>query len=134
MEGQEQHLEVARLQQLISHQLELPLSQLIFNYTQEDEGVKLDLITINPKHDESFLFHSSVGADKITVLNTMVDYAAKTYRRKQSYTVQWSQRGSGDLHTSYFRARDMFEVLEKFFHGRNQHEYVVFSLTMNPVA
>ena len=134
MQGQDQHIETARLQQLISRQLELSLSQLIFNYTQETEGVKLDLITINPKHDQSFLFHSVNAADKVEALNLMLDYSAKTFRRNQSYTVQWSQRGSGELHTSYFRARDMFDVLNKFYHGREQHDYVLFSLTMNPEA
>ena len=71
---------------------------------------------------------------KVEVLEEMLEYAAKSSQQEQSFTVQWTQRGSGELHTSYFRAHTMYEVLDKFFHGREKHEYVLFSITMNPIA
>lgn len=134
MTTQDLHLEVSRLQNLISRQLGLPLDRLIFDYAQKKKGIKLDLFTINPRHDESFLFHSISGETKVDVLQEMLDYAAKSSQQEQSFTVQWTQRGSGELHTSYFRAHSMYEVLDKFFHGREKHEYVLFSITMNPIA
>lgn len=133
MQSSDPNIEMARLQKEVSRKLELPLDKLVFSYTEEDGGTKLELITINPKHDQSFLFHSLVAKDRLTALNEMFDYVNKHFRKEQSYTVQWAQQ-SGELHTSYFRARDMYEVLDKFYHGRQKDDYIVFSITLNPIA
>jgi len=133
MNSTDPNIEMARLQREISRKLELPLDNLVFNYTPEGDQVKLELITINPKHDQSFLFHALQAEDKITALRNLLDYVVQTFRKEQSYTVQWAAKG-GELHTSYFRARDMFEVLEKFYHGRVKEDYLVFNITLNPIA
>ncbi len=124
---------MARLQKEVSRKLGLTLDKLVFNYRDEEGKTRLDLITINPKHDQSFLFHSLVAADRLEALGAMFDYVDKHFRKDQSYTVQWAQQ-SGELHTSYFRAKDMYEVLDKFYHGRPKEEYNIFSITMNPIA
>lgn len=133
MNSADPNIEMARLQREISRKLDLPLDNLVFNYTTEDEGVRLELITINPKHDQSFLFHSVVAPNKLKALGDLFDYVLQTFRKEQSYTVQWAKK-EGELHTSYFRARDMFEVLEKFYHGRVKDDYLIFSITLNPIA
>lgn len=133
MQSSDPNIEMARLQKEVSRKLELPLDKLVFNYSEEEGGTKLELVTINPKHDQSFLFHSLVAKDRLTALSEMFDYVSKNFRKEQSYTVQWSQH-QGELHTSYFRARDMFEVLEKFYHGRHRDDYIIFSITLNPIA
>ncbi|MEO1449976.1 MAG: hypothetical protein AAFV07_10645 [Bacteroidota bacterium] len=135
MHSADPHIASARLQKDISLRLDLPLDNLIFNYETVTEGIKLELITINPKHAESFLYHTEIAPGKLEALEKMLEYVNKTSQVKQSYTVQWTQRGKGGLHTSYFRARDAYEVLDKFYHGRsNKEDYVIFSLTLNPVA
>ncbi|GAB4420701.1 MAG: hypothetical protein OHK0039_34590 [Bacteroidia bacterium] len=128
------NLIIARLQSDISQKLGLPLENLVFNYVESAEGVGLELITINPKHDQSFLFHAVSGSDKQDALQKMVEYVLQNSKQKSSYTVQWTQKGLGELHTSYFRARDIYEVLEKFYHGRDKDRYTIFSITLNPVA
>jgi predicted enzyme involved in methoxymalonyl-ACP biosynthesis len=133
MKSSDPNIEMARLQREISRKLELPLDNLIFDYTAEGDAIRLELITINPKHDQSFLFHAVVAADKLTALSELLEYVAQTFRKEQSYTVQWARK-AGELHTSYFRARDMYEVLDKFYHGRVKEDYLVFNITLNPIA
>ncbi len=128
------NLEIARLQQEIGKRLDLSLNHLIFDYAPEGEQMKLALITINPRHDQSFLFHTISAENKLEALRQMVDYVEQNYRQEGSYTVQWSHRGNSELHTSYFRAVDIYEVLDKFGHGRNMNDYTIFSVALNPVA
>ena len=128
------NIEIARIQKSISKWMELPLDKLVFDYTREGDIINLNLITINPRHDETFLFHTTQGADKLSALQQMLEYVEMKHAKKQSYTVQWAQKGTADLQTSYFRARSMYEVLDKFFHGRNAEEYTVFSVQLNPIA
>lgn len=128
------HITVARLQQEISQKLNLNLEHLIFNYTALPEGVRLELITVNPKHDQSFLYHSTEAPSKEEALRRMSDYVIKNNQAKNSFTVQWTQKGIGELHTSYFRARDIYEVLEKFYHGQEKGDFTIFSITLNPIA
>lgn len=129
------NIEIARIQKSISKLLELPLDKLVFDYQQNGgDEVTLNLITINPRHDETFLFHTTAGPDKLSALQAMQEYAEKKHGKKQSYTVQWAQKGKSELQVSYFRARSMYEVLDKFFHGRNADEYTIFSIQLNPVA
>ncbi|RMG70845.1 MAG: hypothetical protein D6722_08020, partial [Bacteroidetes bacterium] len=104
----------------------------MFNYTNVEAGVRLELITVNPKHDQSFLYHSIEAGSKEEALRQMSDYVVKNNQVKNSYTVQWAQKGSGELHTSYFRARDIYGVLEKFYHGRDKGDFTIFSITLNP--
>ena len=58
MTKQDQNVETARYQKDIATRLGLDSDNLIFNYKQKNETVRLDLVTVNPKHDQSFLFHS----------------------------------------------------------------------------
>ncbi|HEY5916784.1 MAG TPA: hypothetical protein VIU13_05260, partial [Chryseolinea sp.] len=59
----EMHVEAARIQQEIKDYLGLRTSDLVFEYSTVDGKVRLDLITINPRHNQAFLFHSESGAD-----------------------------------------------------------------------
>ena len=134
MSGTDNHIEIARLQTEIAKKLNLTQDNLVFSYGANDGATQLDLITINPKHDQSFLYHTVSGSDKEAVLTQMLDYVTKNYRQESSYTVQWSKSGEGELHTSYFRAMDIYDVLEKFSHGREVKEYTIFSIILNPIA
>lgn len=134
MSAVDNHIEVARLQTEIARKLGLSQDNVVFNYTAVGDKIQLDVITINPKHDQSFLFHEVTGDTKEDSLRLMLEYVTKNYRQKHSYTVQWTKTNDGELHTSYFRARDIYDVLEKFSHGRDVSEYTIFSITLNPIA
>jgi len=68
------HVEIARIQREIKNHLGLKSNALYFDYNSHDSKVKLDLITVNPIHNQSFLFHSVLGYDKVDALNKMLDY------------------------------------------------------------
>lgn len=129
------HVQSARIQKAIEEHLGLKGSSLVFEFQSKgDNKVRLDLITVNPRHNQSFLFHSVNGFDKLSALNQMLDYV-KNYREKESsYTIQWKVRGDKELQTSYFRASNMYDALDKLYYGRDMNTITVFSLVLNPVS
>jgi carbamoylphosphate synthase large subunit len=128
------HVEAARIQQHIKDYLGLRTSDLIFEYGIMDGKTKLDLITINPRHNQSFLFHSESGADKIDALKKMLDYVQNFKEKENSYTIQWVAKTESELHTSYFRASNILDALEKLYYGRDRNTITVFSVVLNPVS
>lgn len=128
------HVEAARVQQQIKDYLGLPMSDLIFEYSAIDGKTKLDLITINPRHNQSFLFHSETGADKVDALKKMWEYVQNYKEKENSYTIQWVTKNDSELHTSYFRASNILDALEKLYYGRDRNTITVFSVVLNPIS
>ncbi|MCA4895817.1 MAG: hypothetical protein ING84_12515 [Cytophagales bacterium] len=128
------HVESARVQQQIKDYLGLRTSDLVFEFSNVEGKAKLDLITINPRHNQSFLFHSETGSDKVDALRKMLDYVKNYKEKENSYTIQWVTKSDSELHTSYFRAGNILEALEKLYYGRDRNTITVFSVVLNPVA
>ncbi len=128
------HVESAKIQNEIMDFLGLRSNELVFEYSPAEGKIKLDLITINPRHNQSFLFKSEIGFDKTDVLNKMLEYV-KTHKEKEgSFTIQWTARGMGELQTSYFRAKSIYDALDKLYYGRDMNNITVFSVVLNPIA
>ncbi len=128
------HIESARIQKEIKTHLGLNSSELVFEFGVKDGKTKLDLITINPRHNQSFLFHSELGFDKVDALKKMFEYV-KSYREEESsYTIQWMTKDERLLHTSYFRASNILDCLDKLYYGRDRNTITVFSVVLNPVS
>ncbi|NNC94486.1 MAG: hypothetical protein HKN92_02920 [Chitinophagales bacterium] len=106
----------------------------LFNYSSKDNHVDLDLITINPRHEQSFLYHSEIGIDKIEALKKMMAYVEIHHQKENSYTIQWIELGEGELNTSYFRGKNMYDVLDKFFYQRDPNLYKIYSINLNPTS
>jgi hypothetical protein len=130
----EMHVEAARIQQEIKDYLGLRTSDLVFEYTTLEGKVKLDLITINPRHNQAFLFHSETGADKVHALNKMLAYVQSYKEKENSYTIQWVAKGDTELHTSYFKAGNVLDALQKLYYGRDMNTITVFSVVLNPIS
>jgi hypothetical protein len=128
------HVEAAKIQQQIKDYLGLRTSDLIFEYSGSEGRTKLDLITINPRHEQSFLFHSETGADKVDALRKMLGYVQSYKEKENSYTIQWVANGNHELNTSYFRAGNILEALEKLYYGRDRNTISVFSVVLNPIS
>lgn len=128
------HVESARIQKQIENHLGISGNSLLFEFRQIDNKLRLDLITVNPRHQQSFLFHSETGYDKVDVLRKMLDYVQNYRDQESSYTVQWMSRDDKELQTSYFRARNMYEALDKLYYGRDMNTITVFSVVLNPVS
>jgi hypothetical protein len=130
----EMHVEAARIQQEIRDHLGLRSADLVFEYTAVDNRVKLDLITVNPRHNQAFLFHSVIGSDKVDSLKKMLDYVQSYKEKENSYTIQWVAKGGKELHTSYFKAPNITDALQKLYYGRDMNTITVFSVVLNPIS
>lgn len=130
----EMHVEAARIQQEIKDYLGLRTSDLVFEYSTQDGKVKLDLITINPRHNQAFLFHTETGADKVEALRKMLTYVQNYKEKENSYTIQWVAKGDTELNTSYFKAGNILNALQKLYYGRDMNTITVFSVVLNPVS
>jgi hypothetical protein len=64
----------------------------------------------------------------------MLEYISEHYSTESSMTIQWVKIGDNKLHTSYFRAKNMYEALDKFYYERDMNQYKIFSITLNPVS
>jgi hypothetical protein len=130
----EMHVEAARIQQEVKNYLGLRTSDLVFEYSSQDGKIKLDLITINPRHNQAFLFHSETGTDKLDALRKMLDYVQNYKEKENSYTIQWVAKNDKELHTSYFKASNIMDALQKLYYGRDMNTLTVFSVVLNPVS
>jgi hypothetical protein len=128
------NVDIARLQKEISEKLGLQSDQVVFDFSQNEGVTKLDLITISARHDQSFLYHTTRAIDKKEALGKMLEYIAIKNTSGNTYTLQWIMAGEAELHTSYFRARNMYEALDKFYYNREMNSFNIFSITLNPVA
>ena len=130
----DQHIQLANLQNKIRDYLGLTPDNMVFEYDEAEKGMKLDLITINPRHTQSFLFHTTYGVDKIDASEKMWEYV-KSYKDKEnSYTIQWKARGDKELQTSYFHAKNIYAALDKLYFGRDINTITVFSVVLNPLS
>lgn len=127
-------LDIAKLQGEIESYLNLGATRIVFDIQNKGSQIRLDLVTVNPRHDQSFLFHTVTGYSKTDTLTKALDYV-KTYKEKDNtYTIQWVIRGDEELHTSYFRAKDIPEAIDKLHYGRDPNGVTIFSVVMNPIS
>ena len=122
MSPNDPNIEIARLQKEIITRLGIGQENAIFNFKQKNDLVRFDLVTINARHEQSFLFHTVTGTDKIDALKKMLEYIDDHYATESSMTIQWIKIGDNKLHTSYFRARNMYEALDKFYYERDRNQ------------
>jgi len=128
------HVEAAKIQQKIKDYLGVRTSDLVFEFSTTEGRIKLDLITINPRHNQAFLYHSETGADKVDALKKMLDYVQNAKEKENSYTIQWVAKDDKELHTSYFRAGNVMDALQKLYYGRDMNTITVFSVVLNPIS
>lgn len=130
----DKNIEIANLQAEIGNYIGMGPNSLIFNFDENERGVILRLITANPRHNQSFLFHISEGASKVEALKLMLEYVKNYKEADSSYTIQWSLKGDNTLHTSYFRAKNILSALDKLYFDRDPNSITVFSVMLNPIS
>ena len=124
--------DAARLQREIQQHLGLTAEQLRFEFRELEGQTRLDLITVNPRHQQSFLFRYESGRDEVECLEKMLAYVRSYRDTESSYTLQWRSRSEKELQTSYFRAHNVYEALDKLYFGRDLNTITVFSVVLNP--
>ena len=130
----DKNLEIAKKQTEIANYIGLGPDSVVYNFLKSGKHRRLNLITINPRHSQSFLFHTTEGSDDLDALREMLKYV-KTFKQKESsYTIQWSAKGEDYLNTSYFHAKNILEALDKLFYDRDPNSINVFSVNLNPMT
>lgn len=107
---------------------------LLFEYREEEGKTILNLITVNPRHKQSFLFNTTQGFGEMDALHKMLDHVKNHKKGKDTYTIQWSLSDEPELHTSYFRGKNIYEVLDKFYFGKDISSTVIFTISLNPIS
>lgn len=130
----DKNIEIANLQAEIGKYIGLGQNSLIFNYEEDSRHVVLRLITVNPRHNQSFLFHTTDGVTKVEALKEMLEYVKNYKEANSSFTIQWMLKGENTLHTSYFRAKNILSALDKLYYDRDPNSITVFSVMMNPIS
>jgi hypothetical protein len=128
------HVEAVKIREQIEKHLGLDGNSLLFDFRNQDGRAKLDLITVNARHNQSFLFHTVTGYDRLDALRQMLEYARNYRDKESSFTIQWMARGERELQTSYFRASNVYDALDKLYYGRDINTITVFSVVLNPIA
>ena len=128
------NLKISKFQKEISDHIGLRSDGLIFNFENTGSKTSLHLVTLNPRHDQSFLFHQTEEVDKVEALRSMLDYVKSYKEKNSSYTIQWRARGDNSLQTSYFFAKNIQEALDKLFYDRDPNSITVFSAALNPMT
>jgi hypothetical protein len=134
MAAEKENIEIAKLQKEIEGYLSLGNTDIIFDYADANGLVRLNVITVNPRHNQSFLFHYTEGHDKLDALREMVNYVKVDREKYSSYTIQWTIRGGNELQTSYFRAKDIQEAIDKLHFSRDPNGIQIFSVVLNPIS
>lgn len=124
--------DIARLERETRQYMGLEPTQLQFEFREQEGQTRLDLITVNPRHQQSFLFRYETGRDQVECLEKMLAYVRSYRDTESSYTLQWRTHGDRELQTSYFRAHNVCEALDKLYFGRDLNTITVFSVVLNP--
>lgn len=130
----DKNVEIASLQAEIGTYIGLGQNSLIFNFEERGTSVLLRLITANPRHNQSFLFHTCEGTNQVETLRMMLEYVKNYKEAESSYTIQWNLKGENSLHTSYFRAKNILGALDKLYYDRDPNSITVFSVMLNPIS
>jgi hypothetical protein len=128
----DKNIEVARYQNEIGKYIGLGPNSLVYNFEEADNHYILHLITINPRHNQSFLFHTTEGITRADALREMLSYVESYKEKESSYTIQWIIKGENSLHTSYFAAKNILNALDKLYYDRDPNSITVFSVSLNP--
>lgn len=128
------NVEISQLQKDIEKHIGPEPHSVVFSYTAPEGKTKLDVITVNSRHNQSFLFHSVMGYDKVDALKKMYEYVRNYKESQSSYTIQWTLRGESDLHTSYFRAKNIVDAINKLHYDRDPNSITIFSVVLNPIS
>jgi hypothetical protein len=130
----DKNIEIANIQRDIEQYVGLGPNSLIFNFSDTNGKTLLHLVTLNPRHNQSFLFHDEEGYDKVDVMKKMLKYVKNYKDKESSYTIQWRRTDEDVLNTSYFSAKNVQSALDKLFYDRDPNSIMVFSVIMNPTT
>lgn len=127
---EEKKAEIARI-------LDLQSDSLIFEFKINKESqCELALETISPnKHQTKFLFHTVVAESPLAAENAMLEYVKNHMKDQDTYQIRWHNPKSKEIEVSWFRASNVMEALQKFYHDDKEvAEYKIYEVSLRPYA
>jgi hypothetical protein len=105
------------------------------NVDESTDNIKLDVVTYNPRHGSIMLLTTVKGDSSVDCLQKVLEYV-KSHSKKseKSYTVIWSKSTNSELNKSYFSSVDADSALSKFYYGKNDNDFIVHEVKLNPIA
>ena len=125
---------IAELQREIEEYISLGSNSILYDFKEENGTCTLHAITVNSRHNQSFLFHTSKGLDRIDALGQLLKYVQEFRDKESSFTIQWSIIGDDRLQTSYFSAKNIIGALDKLYFDRDPNTVTVFTVSLNPIT
>ncbi|MCU0327404.1 MAG: hypothetical protein MUE53_00265 [Chitinophagales bacterium] len=107
---------------------------LNFEFFEKGNIVELNLYTKNPLHQNTFLFHSLIAVNKQEALEKMLGYIQTNFNLELVYTIEWAEASSSQRFKSFFRGRNIVEIIDKFFYNRQVNSYTIYQIVLNPIA
>lgn len=107
-----------------------------FHYEPADVcGHIVLIVTDNPVHNDKFLLCQRWGMTEYEALLSAYDYINIKMPYENSYTIEWKKNGQEEKTIkSYFVGKNMFDILEKFYYKKDDNNYTIFSIKLNPIA
>lgn len=108
-----------------------------YNTSNIDGSLKsIRATTFNPKKQETFLLMEIPCSEKEEGLKYIWEWVRShsTSKDNSSFTVVWIKKGEHKTFKSYFYAENVRKVLDKFFFDKNESEYVIQQVYMNPIS
>lgn len=106
-----------------------------YNRSNIDNTLKsISVVTYNPIKNEEFLLLNLPCEDVVEGLTEVYNWVKYHTKQENSYTVNWSKAGEGKMYHSYFHAKNMRAALDKFYHGKKEHEYFIYDIKLNPIS
>jgi hypothetical protein len=99
-----------------------------------ENNLMVSAYTYNSTTRETFLLKKEVGLSYIDCLEKILEYVKSSQTSYNSYTVIWNRKGRSERNVSYFSCRDILEVVDKFFEGKDKNLYLVYEIKMNPIS
>ena len=105
-----------------------------FYYT---EPFKVKVATFNPLLNEMFTLASITSEISIVdALENVLRYVVTHRDCYNSYTVIWSKKISDviESNSSVFYCKNVKEVIDKFFDGKDEDSYIIYEIKMSPLS
>lgn len=105
------------------------------NPVSDDETIKLNLLTYNPRHHEYMLLNSVKGSSAIDCLTKMEAFIKTLKKQTQlySFTIRWKRKDDDHWYVSYFAAPDEKNAELKFLHEKDPDAFE-YSIERNPIS
>lgn len=102
----------------------------------ERKKTVLTLVTSNPRHQELFtLYSTDPQDDQVSCLDQTITYLNQIKKKDNdlsTYQVVWYSDETPTRQISFFYAKDVPEVVSRFFDGKDKSLFNIVSIEMRP--